>query len=373
MKEKIYFNNLNGIRSIAAFMVIFSHIELSKSYFNFENIFQKIKHFGELGVVFFFVLSGFLITFLLLKEKELKNDIAYKNFYLRRILRIWPLYFVIVILSLFILPHFYFFQTPTFNLKLNSFSELSFAFFLFLFFLPNLLINFHLVPFATQTWSIGTEEQFYLIWPWVINNIEKLFLFFIILIVIYNSLIIMFSIHFLDFIPYHKVFYSFLDTIKIDCLTIGAIGAYFLYTKNKIINVFKSTSTFIITLLILVYLMYNHVDFIYFNFTIFSVLFLFILMCLVVNKKLENLLENKMISYLGKISYGLYMYHQMIIVFVINSLLYLNIKNDLLVYTLSIVLTIIVSGLSFEYFEKPFLKIKYKYAVFNNQKSLKNV
>ena len=105
-KIKLYFKNLNGVRFIAAFMVLICHIELNKKFFNIPNYRETTKFLGHLGVDLFFVLSGFLITFLLIKEKDLFGKINFKNFYIRRILRIWPLYFLIVIFSLFILPKF---------------------------------------------------------------------------------------------------------------------------------------------------------------------------------------------------------------------------------------------------------------------------
>ncbi len=106
--EKVYFPGLNALRFIAASAVIITHIELLKGFFGLKSFWQNplLYNLGGLGVYFFFVLSGFLITYLLLKEKTVLNDIKIKNFYIRRILRIWPLYFFILILGLFVLTFF---------------------------------------------------------------------------------------------------------------------------------------------------------------------------------------------------------------------------------------------------------------------------
>ncbi len=119
--NKVYFPGLNGLRFYAAFAVVITHIELIKSFqgyptFWVENsgnnltlrsIIQKfVFELGSLGVYFFFVLSGFLITYLLLVEKAKTKTVAVKKFYVRRILRIWPLYYLIVILGFFVIPYF---------------------------------------------------------------------------------------------------------------------------------------------------------------------------------------------------------------------------------------------------------------------------
>src|SRR5690348_9426031 len=96
-KAKIFFPNLDGLRFFSFLVVFLYHGHLSifsylkdsqpKTYAAIEFLFQH----GNLGVNFFFVLSGFLITYLLIKEKEFTGTIHVQNFYIRRILRIWPL------------------------------------------------------------------------------------------------------------------------------------------------------------------------------------------------------------------------------------------------------------------------------------------
>src|SRR3989338_8543857 len=104
--NKVFFPNLNGLRFIAALMVIIHHIEQIKSILKMDNFstFPPVFFVGKLGVILFFVLSGFLITYLLLQEKEVSNTISVRQFYIRRILRIWPLYYFIILLGLIIIP-----------------------------------------------------------------------------------------------------------------------------------------------------------------------------------------------------------------------------------------------------------------------------
>src|SRR3954471_16382358 len=110
----IYFPNLNGLRFIAALLVIIHHTEQIKDLFGLNSHWKNyhIWILGKLGVTLFFVLSGFLITYLLLTEKKEFNTIFIKNFYIRRILRIWPLYYLVTILSFFVLPHISFLNIP---------------------------------------------------------------------------------------------------------------------------------------------------------------------------------------------------------------------------------------------------------------------
>lgn len=179
-QKKIYFPHLNGIRFIAALLVIIHHIEQLKGIYGMPTLWggksvasSLISIIGPQGVVLFFVLSGFLITYLLLAEEEKTKTINIRKFYIRRILRIWPLYLLIVVLSLFVLVHFNIFTWPGFDIETvqsNIFWKLG----LFMLFFSNLvLVYFGIIPYASQTWSIGTEEQFYLVWPIIIKVIKK--------------------------------------------------------------------------------------------------------------------------------------------------------------------------------------------------------
>jgi len=175
-KQKVYFSNLNGLRIIAALLVLIHHAEQFKSFFRIENYWDTIPFIeiiGKLGVILFFVLSGFLITYLLIVEENALKKISIKKFYMCRVLRIWPLYFFIIILAFFVLPYIDIFTLPNFGRE-AIYSNLVWKLILYIIFLPNLVIPlFGVVPYASHTWSIGTEEQFYLVWPVILNSIKK--------------------------------------------------------------------------------------------------------------------------------------------------------------------------------------------------------
>ncbi|MGZ3885588.1 MAG: acyltransferase family protein, partial [Bacteroidia bacterium] len=151
--------------------MIITHVELIKQMMGCKGLWDKSKlvfELGGLGVVFFFVLSGFLITYLLLKEKSQTGTISVRKFYLRRLLRIWPLYYFIVFLGFLVLPHVGLMEIPFAKMNLEKNYGLNFA--LYMLMLPNLAFAmFGAVPHIGQAWSIGVEEQFYIIWPLIVK------------------------------------------------------------------------------------------------------------------------------------------------------------------------------------------------------------
>ena len=235
----VYFPNLNALRFIAAMMVLVHHIEQYKSIYNIDSLwlYDPIQNMGRLGVALFFVLSGFLITTLLLDEKGYTGTISIRKFYMRRILRIWPLYFLIVGLSLFVIPYISFLKVPISDVQIlhqNFFQKII----LFTFFLPNMaIIAYAPVAFCSQTWSIGVEEQFYLLWPTVMKYVKNKFVFSVVFIVIFLAIkytLLQLRVH------QPKFFISrYLDVFPIDCMLIGGLFAFIGYDKRKVFVAIK--------------------------------------------------------------------------------------------------------------------------------------
>ena len=210
MKNKIYFENLDTLRFAAFFLVFWQHT-FSNSFRNISennslNYFiSKLPHVGGVGVHIFFVLSGFLITFLMLKEKQVSSEFNLKFFYIRRVLRIWPLYYIVLILGIFILPNVF----STFNFNGDIIKNLIFL---------NNFDNVHvLAPNIGIAWSVAIEEQFYLIWPLIFILIRSKKV-----LILFCSILYILSIIFNIKNPDIAYFHTFGN---ISYLMIGCLGA----------------------------------------------------------------------------------------------------------------------------------------------------
>ena len=170
--HNVYFHNLDAARFIAAFAVFLLHFsnEIKGQFpsLNESSLFKLIYLFtgkGGLGVNFFFVLSGFLITYLILKEYKDYNKFHLGKFLIRRTLRIWPLYFIIGLIGFVLFP-LIFSDYHTLHHPLNYFFFL--ANFDEIWYGANDPINF-----LTSPWSVAVEEQFYLFWGIVLFALFK--------------------------------------------------------------------------------------------------------------------------------------------------------------------------------------------------------
>ncbi|WP_207422801.1 acyltransferase family protein [Desertivirga brevis] len=358
---KVYFPNLNGLRFIAAFLVIIHHVELLKGLFGINNNFNMpfFMKIGKMGVVLFFILSGYLITYLLLAELNKTGKIAIKDFYLRRILRIWPVYFLVVISSLFILPKFEFFDIPSWTSTLSDdfYAKLIFS----LLFLANIpLALFDPIPYGAQTWSVAIEEQFYLVWPLIIKRTKGSLsgLIGVITVFLLVKFLLVIDNHFTHFAT--QSFKAVWETFNLDCMAIGGVGAYYKFHK-KIPAWFYNPVFQIFIIICTTFMLVKGITFPYYlNYDVYGIFFLLIIMNLSEQSSIVNL-ENKLLNYLGQISYGIYMYHILAITIAIKVAALLGDKNDLIIYGLTLTITIAIAAFSFRFLETPFIKRKSRY------------
>ena len=246
MQKSIYFPNLNSIRFIAALLVIIHHIEQFKSVFNiYPNGLNNpvISSVGPLGVRLFFVLSGFLITYLLFAEKEVSGTISIRKFYIRRALRIWPLYYLIVVLAFFIVPHFFpgFISPHTEATHSHPMAWKLFSISLFVFFLPNFaLVYIGIVPFASHLWSIGTEEQFYFIWPVLMKFFKNKFVLLLSVVLFYLGASYVFYLFQDSSMNWIRILGLYWKAFPIDNMAIGGIFALIVYSGGPVFTKIKS-------------------------------------------------------------------------------------------------------------------------------------
>lgn len=369
--SKFYLPNLNSLRAIAALMVIMCHLLEGQS-----RTIVFLGNFGSSGVTIFFVLSGFLITYLLLMEQKVFSKININAFYFRRILRIWPLYFLILFIAYVVIPYF----IPEDHLIEMDRRSLK-SFLMNVFFLTNFTLILKLTPLIIRViWSIGIEEQFYIFWPWLIKMKEKK----------RNSLILLI----IFFFPFSKLFFvlfeyytgsnslqiisSIITVTRFDSMAIGGLFGILAFCKKIDFGYFTIRyesitskkiqwgvyfSIFISYLITFIYPSLFQII----NYILHPCLFAICIVNLATNSNSVLNIENNYMNYLGKISYGLYLIHQIVIYLVLARLKaffkYDSVfLNYLLPYTITLAIIVFISGILYKYYESPFFRLKNKYA-----------
>jgi peptidoglycan/LPS O-acetylase OafA/YrhL len=353
MSSNVHLKGLNGIRIIAAMGVVTSHIGGSLKDFGFNYTWST--YLAGYGVTMFFALSGFLITYLLLVEKTRIGHINIKAFYVRRILRIWPLYYFYLLLAIITI---YFFMP----------AELHGGIFYYIVLFANIPFTFQFsLPLISHYWSLGVEEQFYLFWPWVVSKSKNLlrFLFFFIFIFVAVKL----GSRYLDARSSYHWPYQLIHVTRFDCMAIGAVGAILFEKKN---DFFLRISYSVIaqlaawgSILLLAFNKFHLASVI--DSEIIAVMTVILIVNVSANPKSLINLEKPIFDFLGKISYGIYVYHPLIIFLTAKWIgEMLNDFNDsaklVLVFTFIICANILVAYISYEFFEKKFLVLKERFS-----------
>ena len=237
---------------------------------------------GEIGVTLFFVLSGFLITYLLLIESAECESINLKNFYIRRILRIWPLYFLTLLIYLL------------YSYFSNSLDERYFytKLLLYLLFLPNIALGlFTQAGFPSQLWSVGSEEQFYLIWPFFIKFLKTKIIYILfglpIVFLALRIILVQYEKNYvltenITSIKYWELFKNYIEFFRVDCMAVGGIFAWHIFMKKNLFILSKPTQ--VIVWLILLSLLFSGFNYPIINHPTYSILFGILIVNFAVNK-----------------------------------------------------------------------------------------
>jgi len=361
---------LNGLRAVAFLIVFFFH--------------TRNLPFGWTGVQLFFVLSGFLITDILLNMKErLPRREFFVKFYGRRFLRIFPLYyFYLFLLTAFI------FLLPALDFKLKTELGEKFlnqiwiaAFYVYDFFHASAF--FTRSRFFTHLWTLSVEEQFYLLWPLLIfvTPREKLkqlcfaavgfgFIFRLGISLIYRAHLFPFLLN--D--PQQAV--NVLPFSHLDAFALGAYISRFELPRPRLqlfalaivipaIGLLTDAVSKSATPLALGYDLpmtgfYKEV----WGYTLLNYFFAVLIYCVARKNFLATVLENAPLRYLGKISYGLYVYHYGVIAITIALFQKYNLDYSLRspqTFAAAMSATLIVATLSFYLLEKPLINLKDKF------------
>ena len=386
-----YFKNLDGLRFLAAFAVIIGHSQsliFDKGVRVFSPFANKLANFG---VDFFFVLSGFLISYLLLREIDKTGKINIRYFYYRRFLRIWPVYFAYGLIALAVGKFF----IDWFNYAPSYSHDYSLKDYLYnVFFLGTFSINFQTFlglhrPVSSlmvgHFWSLGIEEQFYLIWAPCMYLFRK---HTWVLIGLFIAIGWYFNRIPLEKVSQYTEFHINFTVNRFFHFGLGAALAWLIrYFPFVEIKVFlqKKISEFIPSLkpqLLLqiplivaqIWFLWNAGDYLFGDtYSLKERLFngwvsvgIIVVAIMEYSLLFFLMLENKALKYLGKISFGIYIYHLMS-VHLADKLLEINgitVNNDrfaLYLVVISTVFSVLSAAISYQYFEKYFLNLKSKF------------
>ncbi|MFI5196096.1 MAG: acyltransferase family protein [Chitinophagales bacterium] len=354
---KRHFHMFDTLRFFAFLKVFLQHVPVfAFAWFNF------LRAGGMIGVQFFFVLSGFLITYIIYNEKSQTGTYNLKNFFVRRILRIWPLFYLLIGVS-YSIP--WILNTLHQPKVINGYQP---TWWVSILFLENYKMIFtHSLPNVPElavTWSLCIEEHFYIIWGLIlwffpIKAFPKISI----------SCIIIALIARIIFFHYH------LDPTdlftNIDLFAFGGISAYLLVfydrqTEKLVGRIPRSVHIiFLIFVIFFVLLTAQVRNVIATNIWLPSVSGITFSMLIFFSMHDNNYLRpSAILNKAGTYTYGLYMYHILIIVFLVRIFNYLNLSldnpiNALIFTALALASTFTCSIVSYHFFEKPFLKLKH--------------
>lgn len=357
---------LDGFRMIAVMAVVLAHSGIGTLFFS-------ARH----GVAGFFVLSGFLITWLLLKEFRTTGAVSVKDFYMRRSLRIFPAYYAFLIVSI------------SWDLYRGN-DDIQDAIVPGLFYFMNYhnALQGHSTSSIAHVWSLAIEEQFYLLWPMLFiflmgrgkKYVIRFLVFAIVAVLVWRS----FSFSYLDFGTSYA--YNAFDT-RFDNLAIGCLLAFLVEKKQYLAFFNRISSRFWMPLVPLILLFvskqFGSDDYAYGPaFTVDALLLAILLLQLIrlSEGRAWGWLNHPVSVYLGVISYPIYLWH----VWGIQAGNKLNFLPEWLQLLAGIVISCILASASYHIIEKRFLdlkrlytsniegsKIEYKYLKVSNEGRVK--
>jgi peptidoglycan/LPS O-acetylase OafA/YrhL len=347
---------LDGLRGIAILAVLFHH--------NFDYL--HLPKFGWAGVDLFFVLSGFLITDILLKTKDKKNFIS--SFFIRRVLRIFPLYYGAIILFFVLAASaeqlrdqyaFYFSNQGMLWMHMQNWMYIT---------------KSEPTPFGMfiHFWSLSVEEQFYLVWPFIILVCRRIKPFIIITAAILFLCIVFRFVNWMNYgngnLNYHLHYMTRIDGLCVGSLVAAWRNLSTETARKKILRfslIVFGIHVIVFSLSKTIFTSFPH--FTVFGYSSIAVAFGSVLIFVVEkrNKFTRFVFENKPLMGLGKISYGLYVYHwPVLVLFKLYFVSYLmstgiSLNNSYIIACLCATVTaIMVSIASYNLFEKKILALK---------------
>ena len=337
----MHLRHLDGLRGIAILLVLVSHLSTG----TFLAPYLKL---GWTGVDLFFVLSGFLITGILLDTKNKEG--YYRIFITRRVLRIFPIYYAVLLICLILSTQLSILSWfPNYQLYFWTYTQ-------------NFLIaskGWITVPLG-HFWSLAIEEQFYLLWPLIILSLKPKQVLVLCALLLITAL----SIRWYNPVfPFAQVF----TLAHIDGLLIGSALAIAVRLNQNRIFQYSGLIMVLASILFAVLLITTKpwreysTTFIRFGFTLIAFFYGALLLFSLKNEILKKILSLRPLVFFGIYSYGIYVYHGVLI----NMARYYYNEwlssNRFLGHSMVLLLSLGISYISYNWFEKFFLSKKPPY------------
>ena len=358
--SKYYFPQLDAIRGLSFLAVYFVHAfhpDFGMGFFN--QLLQFLYQNLTLSIDVFFILSSFLLTWLGINEYKVKGNFSFINYFIRRVLRIWPLYILLMIFSFIVVPYAAdYYHVPV---------TLPPAYY-YLFFISNFYLEGH-VYFLRFLWTLSVEEQFYLLWGLCLVIFQKQMLLCVLVLAGLSIAYTAYAVQTNADGYYNTLIYLF-------DFAVGIFAAVLMQQGSYVVEVFKKMTTVnsILFLLLLpaLFILFFCVTYFAPNFfgywadIIMRYVFIiytgfFIIDQMVNEKAFLKLKSRRFLIYTGKISYGLYCFHGIVLTFGLLALQKLQMKIPAIVSVLLLLaVNYIISAISYRYIEKPFLLLKSK-------------
>ncbi|MCB9194882.1 MAG: acyltransferase [Flavobacteriales bacterium] len=334
-----YIKGFDTIRALSISMVILAH-SLPNFWLQESRMWRLIS--GDTGVLIFYVISGFLITTLLLKEKIATGKINLKLFFIRRFLRLLPPLFIFYLLIVTLMLGGY--LHPNYIALLFSVS-----------YLYNFVPNKYYTPELGHTWSLALEEQFYLTWPLMIKFGKSIkSLFFMCLIGLIACLIFLLFFESIDFLKHFKALRFFIPAIA--PILIGVLLA--MAEHQGILKKFNLLIWILIFAMFFISPLFMPLEYMKFTPLLQAIGIGALLKGIISwqDSPIVTILNNPLTSYIGKISYGIYVYQGLFLRTGPGGELSIQQSPQ------NLLLTILLAVISFELYEKKFLTYKKKYS-----------
>lgn len=370
---------LDGLRGMAITLVIAFHAFEQAIIFTENPVLQtlaKITSIGWVGVDIFFTLSGFLITSILLRSKT--DEHYFKNFYVRRILRIFPLYYAVILCVIFLAP----------NVESEFFEQLSTTIPILMLYQQNWSVIFHgfgVIPeYLFVTWSLAIEEQFYLLWPFAIYYLKREQLIKVSLWYISASIIVrILCIFFWSDVEQMALFFYYSPFARFEEILFGSLLAILILDVQlkEVIRKF-SLPVFIVSLAVFIGLCLSvlparpnpelpNLPLILGSYTtagLFSASLIAIFITYPSQNILRRIFQNPILTFLGKYSYSMYIFHIAVILILLDVFLRSTLRGwiaFILFPLTTYIITVLIALLTWNLFEKHMLALK-KYFEYKN-------